>query len=350
MLDISGIPVKYLNQFAKASGVKYRGREQDQVLEELVGQGKEEDLKYLIEQFKFPASYLSILKPESNFPDISKTPELFIDKLVQERIINRSNVNTEWQPSYNPSIKLCAIKHEGSSIYIKLVEERFSSKKVGYSKSKSSYAYFTSLVLHFGTEELIELRCSMLDAKKYADFIMNLMGFASYKWIAVPKLTKEAAKTLCSHLSAGVASTHIALPTTVGSVKFNGKKGVNLKRDNTFELITAKIKELGLPTDDTMDENCFYSYTDTRTGVVIEVKFEVNIKMSYFKFTSIVPEGVVDHVLDTLVLVNNGEGLISTETDTDAPDVGLNFLRLPEIEVDVHLDVASQPDTDVLLK
>lgn len=344
MVNTNDVPVKYLNQFAKVSEVKYRGRDSEEVIKDLVDKGKEEDLNYLNEQFKFPTSYLSILKPESNFPDKSKTPELFIETLIQERIISKSEINTEWQPAYNSSIKLCAIKHEGSSIYIKLVEERFSSKRIGYSKTRSSYAHFTSLVLHFGSEELIELRCSIREAKKYADFIMKLMGYASYKWIAVPKLTKEAAKELCAHLSAGVESTHIAIPSTVGSMKFHGKKGVNLKRDNTFKLITGKIEELGLPMDDTMDETCFYSFTDARTGIVIEVKFEVNIKMSYFKFTSTVPEAVVDHVLDTLVLVNNGKGLVSAEPVTGHIPV------MPNIVDSSQLVIAEQPDTTVSLK
>lgn len=337
MVEYEHIPTKYLNQFAKVSKVKYRGRTTEEVLDDLTKLGKVEDLKYLNEQFKFPCSFLSILKPESNFPDKSKTPEMFIDMLVRERVINPANINTEWQPSYGPAVKLCAIKHEGSSVYIKLVEERFSSKKTGYMKTRNSYAHFTSLVLHFGDEELIELRCSVKDAKKYADFIMKLMGFASFKWIAVPKLTKEAAKKLCSLLSAGVASTHIALPSTVGSLQFNGKKGINLSRDNTCALIKGKIEELGLPTDDTMDEKCFYSYTDTRTGIVIEVTFEVNIKMSYLKFTSTVPEAVVDHVLDTLVLVNDGEGVISTESETVTEPIVPNVVDSVELDVAISL-------------
>lgn len=294
-----------MNQFSKVSKVKYVGRTAEEIVEDLIELDKAEDLDYLNEQFKFPSSYLSICKPESNFPDKSKTPEKFLKTLIEEKVITRQNINNEWQPSLG-SPKICAIKHEGSSVYIKLVEERQSSRKSGYGTIKSSYAHFTSLVLHFGDEELIELRCAIRDLKKYTEFTMKLMGFASpYKSHTVPKLTKDIAKKLCALLSAGVASTQIALPSTVGSMKFNGKKGVNLIRDNAFSMIKGAIEGLGFPTDDTMDENCFCSYTDPRTSIVIDVKFEVNIKSSYFKFTSNVPEFVVDHVMDTLVMVNN---------------------------------------------
>lgn len=306
MANYTNIPVKYLNQLAKLNKVAYRAISTDQIEEELIKLGKEEELIYLNEQFKFPANYLSICQVESNFPDKSKTPEKFIDTLITEGVIHRSQVNTEWQPRYTPEVKICAIKHEGSSVYIKLVEERFNSRKSGYGTVPSSYAHLTSLVVHFGEEELIELRCSVRDAKKYSEFIMKLMGFATpYQWFMVPKLTRSAAENLCTLLSAGVASKQIALPSTVGSLKFNAKKSINLDEDMAYKSITTAIEELGLPTDDTMDVDCFYSYTDQKTNIVIEVKFVVNIKASYFKFTSAVPEVVVDHVLDTLVIVNN---------------------------------------------
>lgn len=320
MAKYENIPKKYLNQLAKLNKVVYRGKFAEEIEENLISLGKEENLVYLNEQFKFPASYLSICKPESNFPDKSNTPEKFISTLIAEGIITRTQVNAEWQPSYTPQIKICAIKHEGQSVYIKLVEERFNARKTGYGTVPSSYAHLTSLVLHFGEEELIELRCSAREVKKYAEYIMKLMGFATpYKWFLVPKLTKQAAKDLCNMLSAGTASTHIALPSTVGSLKFNGKKGINLNIDQTYKSITTAIEQLGIPTDDTMEENCFYAFTDPITNIVIEVTFEVNIKSSYFKFTSAVPEVVVDHVLDTLVIVNNGSALASGQPMAQVP-------------------------------
>lgn len=319
MAKYENIPKKYLNQFAKLNKVVFSSKDAEEIEEELIKIGKEDELIYLNEQFKFPANYLSICQVESYFPDKSNTPEKFLKTLIAEGIITNQQVNSEWRPNYTPEVKICAIKHDGNSIYIKLVEERFSSRKSGYNSVASSYAHLTSLVIHFGEEELIELRCSARDAKKYIEFIMKLMGFATpYKWFLVPKLTRSAAEQLCSLLSAGVASKQIALPSTVGSLKFNAKKSINLDVDSAFKSITTAIEGLGLPTNDTMDVNCFYSYTDQKTNIVIEVKFEVNIISSYFKFTSAVPEVVVDHVLDTLVTVNADDTLSSEVAATQA--------------------------------
>lgn len=313
MAKYVNIPKKYLNQFAKLNNVAYTGKSQEEIEDNLIENGKEAELVYLNEQFKFPTNYLSICQVESNFPDKSKTPEKFINTLITEGVILNSQVNTEWQPSLTSQIKICAIRHEGSSVYIKLVEERVSTRKSGYNSISTPYAFLTSMVIHFGPEELIELRCAPRDAKKYIEYIMKLMGFATpYNFFMVPKLTRSAAEQLCSLLSAGVASKQISLPSTVGSLKFNAKKSINLDNDKEFKSITTAIEGLGLPTDDTMDILCFYSYTDQKTNIVIEVKFEINIKSSYFKFTSAVPEVVVDHVLDTLVIVNNGSTLTST--------------------------------------
>ncbi|AUS87787.1 hypothetical protein LBYS11_16235 [Lysinibacillus sp. YS11] len=314
MAKFNNIPKKYLNQFAKLNKVTSRSKFPEEIEEELIQKGKEEELIYLNEQFKFPTNYLSICQVESNFPEKSETPEKFISTLVNEGIILNSQINTEWQPPLTPQIKICAIRHEGSSVYIKLVEERVTTRKSGYNSITTSYAFLTSMVIHFGPEELIELRCSPKDAKKYIEYILKVMGFAApYKFFMVPKLTRAAADELCALLSAGVASKQISLPSTVGSLKFNAKKSINLDNDKEFKSITAAIEELGLPTDDTMDIQCFYSYTDQKTNIVVEVKFEVNIKSSYFKFTAAVPEVVVDHVLDTLVIVNNGNVLTTTE-------------------------------------
>lgn len=314
MAKYINIQKSYLNKFAKLNKVVYRGKSSEEIEEKLIELGKESDLVYLDEQFKFPTKYLSICQAESNFPDKSKTPEKFISTLIKEGLILSSQVNTEWQPSLAEHIKICAIRHEGSVVYLKLVEERVNTRKAGYNSITSSYAFQTSVVIHFGPEELIELRCAPRDANKYIEYIMKLMGFATpYKFFMVPKLTRSTAEQLCNLLSAGIASKQISLPSTVGSLKFNAKKSINLDNDEQYKIITTAIENTGLPTDDTMDIQCFYSYTDQKTNIVIEVKFEVNIKLSYFKFTSAVPEVVVDHVLDTLVIVNNGGSLTSTE-------------------------------------
>ncbi|ADI25328.1 MULTISPECIES: hypothetical protein [Geobacillus] len=320
MFQYRNIPSKYINQLAKIHKIKYTGRSDEEIINDLVQAGQREKLLYLNEQFKFADRFLNLCKTESNFPEKSKTPEKFLETLIAEGHINRNNINTEWEPSLNPSIQICAVKHEGATVYLKLVEEKVTLRKNGYSKIPLSYAHFTPVAIHFGSEELIEVRCPYKEVKKYCEYIMKIMGFAlPYKYFTVPKLTKENAKKLCSLLSAGVSSTHILLPTSVGSMRLNGKKGVNLDADNTFKLITNAIEKLGIPTNDTSDETCFFSFQDPVTSIVIEAKFEVNIKKNYFKFTTEVPQIVVDHVLDALVMINEsdnqGEQQVATGLD-----------------------------------
>ncbi|ARA99112.1 hypothetical protein [Geobacillus thermodenitrificans] len=305
MFEYRNIPKKYINQLAKIHKIKYLGRTEEEVIGDLIQAGHKEKLLYLNEQFKFSSLHMTICQPESNFPDKSNTPEKFLETLVNEGHITQKGINNEWEPPLRPAIQICAVKHDGAAVYLKLVEEKLTLRKRGYTKVPESYASFTSVVIHFGEEELIQLRCPFRDVKKYADYVMNLMGFAKpYKYFTVPKLTRENAKQLCALLSAGVASKHIALPTSVGSIRFNGKKGVNLDTDHTYQRITSAFEKLGLPTDHTMDETCFFSFTDQKTSIVVEAIFEVNIQKGYFKFTTAVPEAVIDHVLDALVAIN----------------------------------------------
>lgn len=168
----------------------------------------------------------------------------------------------------------------------------------------STYAQFTSVVLNFGEKPRIQMRCAFNDVKKYIEFVMTFIGYQKpCGYLTVPKLTRENAVKICNHLSAGVASRHILLPTTVGSVQFNGKKGTDLSNDGTFNRITNAIKDLGLPTDHTMEEKCTFKYTDPKTSIELVTNFEVNFDKGYFKFTKEVPEAIVDHVLDILVRV-----------------------------------------------
>lgn len=310
MQDFSNIPRTYINQLAKLNKVVFSGRETDEVINGLLEKEQLNNLIYLNEQFKYTSPYMTLCKPESNFPDKAKTPEKFLATLMKEKHIKEENINKEWKPILSPGIKICAIKQDGAAVYIKFVEEKFYKKRKGYGLVVDSYAHFTSAVIHFDKdlkEEIIQIRCASTELNKYSEYIMGLMGFAKpYKWYSVPKLTKENAIELCNILSAGVASRHIAIPSTVGSVKFHGKKGINLAADSTYDSINKAIQELGLPTDQTMDETCFFTYTDSKTKITLEATFEVNIQAGYFKFTKTVPEVVFDHVLEALIKVNNG--------------------------------------------
>lgn len=306
MSNYPNVPKLYINQLAKANKVVFSGKDREVVIDGLIEKNQEK-LNYLNEQFKFTSPYMTICKPESNFPDKSKTPELFISTLIKENLITKENINTQWQPELDSNIKICAIKQDGSAVYLKFVERKSFMRRSGYGTIPDFYASFRSVVIHFGQDEIIQLRCPSTEVKKYSEHVMKIMGFATpFKWFPVPKLTKDNAVELCTILSAGVASRHIAMPSTVGSLKFNGKKGVNLSNDKTFHTINKAIQDIGLPTDQTMDETCFFSYVDNVTGITIEATFEVNIQSGYFKFTKQVPEVVFDHVLEALVKVNNG--------------------------------------------
>lgn len=327
----SNVNKKYINQLARAAEVKYFKRSEEEVIEDLLEKnGFREKMEYLEEQFKFRSPYLTLCQPEDNFPDKANTPEKFLETLVVEKVIIRSNINQEWRPSLKPETQICAVKHEGSAVYLKVVEARSNTRKNGYESISSVYAHFTSIVINFDDEGIIQLRCATKDTKKYAEFIMVLMGFAQpAKWFAVPKLTVEAAKKLCDILSAGVASNHIALPCNVGSVKFHGKKGINLSEDESYKSITGKIEELGYNTDHTMEQSCFFHFEDARTSIKIEATFEVNIQSGHFKFTTEVPEVVIDHVLEALMMVENEqEGTLTKpqiDVDTKERESQLKF-------------------------
>ncbi|EWG12708.1 hypothetical protein [Cytobacillus firmus] len=298
------IPSKYIKKLAKANKVLHSGREINDVISDLIEQGHKEKLEYLENQFRFTSSNLSIFKPDSNFPTKSATAEKFIETLISERVVEQNKINTEWQPALSEHIKLCSVAVDGSDVYLKMVERKSSVRKTGWRKEPDYYAYVTSAVIHF-SDKVIELRCAYSDRKKYAGFIMKLMGFPEpYKWTYTTIVTKEEAKQMCDILSAGLSSTQIAIPSTVGSMRFNGKKNINLRNDDTFSKIKNAITQVvGLPTDDTMDETCFFKFEDSVTEIEIDVAFEVNLKNGGFKFTKEVTEKVYEHVLEAYIYV-----------------------------------------------
>lgn len=310
MAEYNNIPKKYINQFAKLNKVKFSARENEEIINDLLKKNKGEEIEYLNEQFKFKGRNITLLEIESSFPEKSNTPEKFIKTLESEGNITKVSgskepVNMEWRPGLSDNLQICALKHDGSSVYLKIVHKKYTTKYDDYEKVVSHYPSFSAVVVHFGEEEKIQFRCSNTDLEKYKDFMFKVMGILpETKYFSVPKLTKENAKHLCDILSAGVASTHIATPSTVGSIRFNGKKGINLTVDNTMTSIKNAIEGLGLPTDETMDETCFFRFEDSVTSTVIEATFEVNIRKGLFRFTTEVPEAVIDHVLEALIRVN----------------------------------------------
>lgn len=303
------IPQKYINKLAKVNKIKYFRRDMADVIEDLKHDHQAE-LDYLHDIFQYSSKFLTLMKPESNFPDIAQTPVLFINKMISEGEVTLEQVNKQWQPSLTDKIKVCSVKHDGSVIYLKFVVGKKSIKKNGWGIEHVRYPYIVPVAIDF-QNQLIEIRCSQTELGKYKDHVMGMMGFAKpYKAFPVPKLTKEAAEALCKILSAGVISSHIALSSTVGSVRFNGIKGIDLNKDQKLKEIKEAFQSIGLSTNDTMDQEVVFNFKDPRTKIDFDVYLYVDIVDGYFKFKEEVNETVIDHVKEALLKVteqDNGD-------------------------------------------
>jgi hypothetical protein len=302
MAGFEDIPSKFIRQLAKENKVKHRGRDISEVIGELEDGGAKGSLEYLEAQCRYAGSNLTIVKTNP-FPEKSSKTEKFLHTLVNEKYISGNQIGSEWEPTLKQNPQLCAIHVDGSDVYLKLVEGKTTYRKKGYSSYPEMYATFSSAVIHF-SDQVIELRCSYTDRKKYTDFIMKMMGFGEpYEWAPITIVTKDEAKSICSLLSAGVSSTQIEIPSTVGSMRFNGKKNINLRNDEWYTKIKEAIKGIGLPTDKTTDETCFFKFTDPVTNIEIDVSFEVNLTNGGFKFLTKVTEAVYEHVLEAFIQV-----------------------------------------------
>lgn len=304
MLPISYINVadKYINKLARSNGIKSRSRDREEVIEELIQKGHKEKLDYLSLNFQYDGKYFTLCKTEQHFPEIANTAQKFLRKLVDERRITEQQIGSEWRPSLNFDIQMCAVKEDGGTVYLKLVEGKKTTvpSSDGYSSRPGVYPKFTVIIIHFNNEDpIIELRCATSEQEKYMNYTMGILGFGKpYKWHKIPKLTKEIVSRLYEILSAGVASRHISIPTGVGSIQINGQKGVNLDQDGTYTAMMDAIAGLDIPTDDTMDETCYFTYTDPVSGLVYEASVCIDIRNSFFTFNSKVPDFVVKHVME----------------------------------------------------
>ncbi|MBK5432011.1 hypothetical protein [Bacillus sp. TH25] len=303
MTQYFNIPKKYIKKLASLHNIKHYGRDINDVIEDLIQLKLGWQLEHLHNQFRFTDGNLTICKPDSQFPNKSKDASSFVKSLIEDKYITQSQIDTEWQPPLLKELKLCAIYRDGEDVYLKMVEAKDTIRKSGYDTEPGVYASTSSAVIHFG-DQVIELRCAYNERNKYKDFIMKILGYGQpYKWTYTSIVTKDEAKIMCQMLSAGLASTQIAIPATVGSLVFNGVQNVDLRNDEWFSKITKAITDLGLPTDDTMDEVCFFKYIDEKTQLPIEVSFEINLKNGGFKFKKKVTEAVYEHVLEAYIYV-----------------------------------------------
>lgn len=305
VFDRNNIPEPIIRELARKYGVKCRTRVIDEILLDLVDKGATENLHYLNKEFRYASSTraLTICKPEWHFPKKSQTAEEFMKTLHKEKGISTDLFGTEWNPELEPFIQICGLEVDGSDVYIKMVKEVQKVQKQGYNSVMVSQAYFTSAVIHFA-DQVIELRCAYTYRNEYAAYIMSILGFPQpYKWIPITSVTKDQAKQISNILSAGLVSTQVAIPSSVGSLRFNGKKGIDLRIDNTFSEMKIAIESIGLPTDDTLDEVCFFNFIDPRTQIMIPVHFEINLSNGGFKFLKRVTEKIIETVLDAFIQV-----------------------------------------------
>lgn len=308
MSSFENIPDTLIRSYAQLHSVKTRGREIKDILKDCVEKGQGDQLLHLEKQFQFAGSPtgLTLCKPDSNFPDKSKSAEDFIKVLINEKHVSKENIGHEWQPELRQGLQICSVVQEGSDVFIKFVEGKRTTQKYNYGKRPALYAHFTSIVIHFG-EQVIEVRCAHTYRKTYVEIAMKLLGFAEpYKWHSWTTVTKEEAKLISAILSADLVSTEINLPSTVGSIRFTAdrsQKGVNLRNDETYRKIVAAIKDLDIPTDDTNDESCEFVYTDPTTSIKMPVSFEINIRQGGFKFLKPVTEGIITTVIEAFIHV-----------------------------------------------
>jgi len=304
------IPKRILDSLAKEKKIVYSGKPIDKVIEELEKAGFTDTLEYLEQEFRFAESTraLTICKPERSFPESANTAEKFIDKLIKEKKINPEQVGTLWERRLGQSIKLCGIIQDGADVFIRMVEQKIANRKRGWKPVREPYAFISSAVIHF-SDQVVELRCGYNVRNHYLGFIKDLLGFPddmkSEEWTWLTSVTKEEAKRISELLSANLSSSHIAIPSTVGSLRFNGIKGIDLREDKVFKDIKHLIQTvLKLPTDETLDETCTLTFTDDVSKIVFFIVFEINILSGGFKFLQgTVSEKVIDIILEAFIKV-----------------------------------------------
>ncbi|GGD12794.1 hypothetical protein [Pontibacillus salipaludis] len=303
---IENVPVTYIRKLAMQNKIKHRSRDIEDVEQDLIDEGHESKLRYLESQFAFAGSNLTLIKTEKEFPHTSNTSANFIKTLIKNGYVKGSQIGTEWEPRLKPEIQICSVVQDENDVYIKLVEEKKTVRKRGYSNNVEGYASHTPIVIHFN-DQVIELRCAYNDRNKYAEFLMKIMGFGTppYKWFPLSKVTKEDAVKISKKLSAGLKSTEIAIPSSVGQLRFTGKNKIDLRSDQTYEkLISAIENDVGLPTNDTMDEICEFTFTDPVVGIEIPASFEINLKNGGFKFKNKTPEIIYEQVIEAFIFVH----------------------------------------------
>ncbi|MBA3925541.1 hypothetical protein [Listeria rustica] len=297
-----------INRFASLHGVKPGQKPREDVIEEIRKIGKEEELQFLNQQYQFSSKHISLWKFPDGFPNNLRTAQQFIDSLVKRDIIMAESINTAWEPPLLNRPQICAIKMVAENVYMTIVEKNSRKVKEAYGSTSLESAKFTSLVIHFGTDQLIQHRCAFSYTKKYTTFIKDLMLLPSEaEPYTFPKTTKKTAMRICELVSAGVISRDIDTPSSIGSITLNGTEGIDLNSDEECKRITEALNEMGLPTDNNNSETCIFNFTEPITSFAVKTKFEINYKRGFYKFSKEMPEFIFDYFWEALTIAEREE-------------------------------------------
>ncbi|UJA34265.1 hypothetical protein [Bacillus velezensis] len=305
-MKFRSVPVTTIRKLAMKNNIKHRGKDIEDVIDELIENGHKDKLDYLQQQYTFAGTNLTLIKTEDDFPESCKTSDDFLNKIIKDGHIRKDQINHQWEPKLRPGIHICAIQKRNNDVYLKLVVEKTAVRKKGYTTIEESYASYTTVVIHF-SDQVIELRCAFTDRKKFAEYLMKMMGFGeSYdKWFSLTKTTKLEAVKISNLLSAGLVSTRINIPSSVGALRIMAKKQIDLRVDRTYSKLKEVISEhANLPVDDIFDEVCEFTITDPVAEIEIPASFEIKLKKEGFKFNNSVPEIVYEQVIEAFIRVN----------------------------------------------
>ncbi|MBY7736264.1 hypothetical protein MJ749_13210 [Paenibacillus polymyxa] len=303
------IPEKVIRKLAKVKEVKnIRGKDIVDIIDAIEAAGHTDDLIHLQMEFSFTKNKggLIIERPLSPFPKESDTPEKFLKRLVEREVIpSNFQSRIHWQPTLDDTIKICGAYRDANVVFLNIVQRKFSTRKSGWGGSiVEPYADVAPVVIHFEENIFIEYRTSQLTNIK--PFILDLLGYqGEIPFEKITKVTNADANAIKATLQAIYSSEQLALPSTVGSIRLNSSKG---KYDLENDAFVAELRKFLLshnfPADDRMDVTCHMAqFKDPITGVELPITFDINIKSGGFKFSTVVTQSAIDHIVDTIVRV-----------------------------------------------
>lgn len=303
------IPDKVIRKLAKAKEIKnIRGKDIIDIIDAIEEAGHSDDLMHLQMEFSFTKSSggLIIERPLEPYPEETNTPEKFLRRLIEHQLIPENfQIRIHWQPALDDRIRVCGAYRDGNVVFLNLVQRKFSTRKTGWEGSiVEPYADIIPVVIHFGENNFIEYRSSQLTSVK--PFILDILGYTGeIPFEIITKVTNSDASDIKATLDAIYSSEHLALPSTVGSIRLNSSKGKYDLENDAFAIELRKfLLSHNYPADDRMDVTCHMAhFRDPITNVELPITFDINIKSGGFKFSTVVTQAAIDHIVETIVRV-----------------------------------------------